>query len=271
MDNANHIEFRIKDIAKIFSLSPKKAEYYEKNGIISTIRDSKNNYRYFNLHNICEITRAKMYRAYGISIKDTAALIEATDLKPIGDLFESKISELEIQLKHKILLLEALKSKAAQIEKIMAGKNEFEIIDHPPIHYSSINATNYYPDIIASKLERWRKVPEFSDPCIFYTYKSDISDYAISLGMCMDHHFYEETINDGTTKDSVFDANHVLHTIMPVNEEDVFNPSILEPIFKYAELNGIKLKKDFFCRTFLIIKGEKDHHKCYFEFFAPIF
>ncbi len=267
MYNAKHIGFRIKDIEKIFSISPKKAEYYEKNGIISTIRDSKNNYRYFNLHNICEITRAKMYRAFNISIKDTVSLIEATDLKPIGELFESKISELEIQLKHKTLLLKALKSKASQIKKIMAGKNEFEIIDHPPIHYSTINATNYYPDIIASKLERWRKVPEFSDACISYTYNKDTNNYDIGLGMCMDHHFYEETINDG---DLVFDANHVLHAIIPVNEEDVFNPLILEPIFKYAESNDIKLKNEILCRTFLTLKGEKDLHKCYFEFFVKI-
>ncbi|MDA8227288.1 MAG: hypothetical protein M0T74_06195 [Desulfitobacterium hafniense] len=270
MDNANN-EFSVKDINKMFSISPKKAEYYEKNSIITTMRNSKNNYRFFTLHNICEITRAKMYRALGISIKETSNIIKEADLKKIGDVFESRISKLEEQIKYQTLILEILKSRSNRIIEILDGQlNKFEIISRPPIHYSLINIKEYYPDKIVSKLGRWREAPAFSEACISYAHNKETDDYDISVGLCMDHHFYEEIINSKTPDDLVLEADHVLYTVMLVNEDDVFNPSIIEPILKYAESKGISLKSEIFCRTFLVLKGEKDHHNCYFEFFAQI-
>lgn len=271
MRNDNQDKLSIKDINRIFSISPKKAEYYEKHGIITTVRNPQNNYRYFSWHNICEIIRARMYRSLDISVKDTSSIMEASDLAMIDALFESKIVVFEEQIKHSALVLEVLRSRHDRIKRIQdGGINNFEIIEHEPIYYSLIKATDYHPDVVVPNLKRWLEVPEFSEACISYKHIEETNNYDISLGMCMDQRYYEETLKDELSDRIFFDLRHALYTVMLVNEEDISNPSVIDPILEYAESRGIQLAQEIFCRTFLILKGEKGHHKCYFEFFAQI-
>ena len=88
------MDYSIGKVSRMLGLSVEGIRNYEKSGIISSKREDGSNYRKYSYLDIASLIRAKMYRAYGFSIRETGDLTNHLSLEEIAAAFDEKITEL---------------------------------------------------------------------------------------------------------------------------------------------------------------------------------
>ena len=109
------MQYSIGKVSKLLGLSVEGIRKYEKSGIISSDRDDSSNYRKYSYLDIASLIRAKMYRSYGFSLKETQDLTNNCSLDEIAAAFKTKESELSQDI---LLLTEKIHFIEEQIEEI---------------------------------------------------------------------------------------------------------------------------------------------------------
>ncbi|MBP3488343.1 MAG: MerR family transcriptional regulator [Roseburia sp.] len=118
-------KFPIGDTSKMFGISANTLRYYEKMGILHSIRDENNNYRYYDLAGITTLHSVIFLRSLGLPIEkiqnyfidsDVAALKEGiaqtkTELK-------DQITELQKKLRYLTYLSEEISNIEAHLSQI---------------------------------------------------------------------------------------------------------------------------------------------------------
>ena len=89
-----NMDYSIGKVSRMLGLSVEGIRNYEKSGIISSKREDGSNYRKYSYLDIASLIRAKMYRAYGFSIRETGELTNHCSLEEIAAAFDDKIREL---------------------------------------------------------------------------------------------------------------------------------------------------------------------------------
>ena len=65
---------KIKDVEKRVGITKANIRYYEKEGLLSPVRDQENNYREYSEGDVKRLEQIKVLRALGISIADIKEL-----------------------------------------------------------------------------------------------------------------------------------------------------------------------------------------------------
>lgn len=69
-------KYSINEAAKIFNVTTNKLRFYEKKGLIKSLRDDTNNYRYYTKEHLVRIQTILMYRVLDFSIEDIKNIID---------------------------------------------------------------------------------------------------------------------------------------------------------------------------------------------------
>lgn len=88
------MRYRISDLSQMAGISSQTLRRYEEQGIIRSIRDEPNGYRYYRPHDLAAIMRVRMYRGYGFSLHEIERLFQ-DNLPGTVALFEARIKGLE--------------------------------------------------------------------------------------------------------------------------------------------------------------------------------
>ncbi len=120
------MDYSIGKVSKLLDISVEGIRNYEKSDIIQSKRDDGSNYRKFSYLDIASLIRAKIFRSYGFSIKETGDLTNDSQLEEIVDAFAAKQEEIAaeihlLQEKHDWL---AQQKQLTQIVDAKVGKIE---------------------------------------------------------------------------------------------------------------------------------------------------
>ena len=90
---------KISDAAKLLGISTDTIRYYEKEGVITPKRTSKNNYRDLDNRDIISLLICIYNRKIGYSMKGSVEYVEGIPVSKITDILNKKIDELELEVK----------------------------------------------------------------------------------------------------------------------------------------------------------------------------
>ena len=85
--------YTIGELAKILGITAETIRYYERKGIIAPIHDQETGYRYYTTWDLHMLIRARCYLGFGLSIEETAGILQSKSLEEIDDLFRLKLNE----------------------------------------------------------------------------------------------------------------------------------------------------------------------------------
>ena len=80
--------YTIGELAKILGITAETIRYYERKGIIAPIHDQETGYRYYTTWDLHMLIRARCYLGFGLSIEETAGILQSKSLEEIDDLLE---------------------------------------------------------------------------------------------------------------------------------------------------------------------------------------
>lgn len=82
--------YTIGELAKILGITAETIRYYERKGIIAPIHDQETGYRYYTTWDLHMLIRARCYLGFGLSIEETAGILQSKSLEEIDDLLEEQ-------------------------------------------------------------------------------------------------------------------------------------------------------------------------------------
>lgn len=86
--------YRIGEVADFLSLTKEGIRYYEKKGIITSVRDENNDYRYYPRFEITKLKHIRALQSIGYSLDEACALSIRIDWNN-SDAFDEKLRELD--------------------------------------------------------------------------------------------------------------------------------------------------------------------------------
>ncbi len=92
----------IGELSKFLGVSVHTIKYYEKQGLISSVRDEKSNYRYYDIHVCTDLYECVKYRNMGFSVKDSQILLREADTNKVDDMVKVRLQEVDAQIEELI-------------------------------------------------------------------------------------------------------------------------------------------------------------------------
>jgi MerR family Zn(II)-responsive transcriptional regulator of zntA len=117
---------KISQLAKLSGMSAHTLRYYEKSGLITSIKRSGNNYREYSEDDVATALFIKRCKSSGFSLSDTAKLIVIKDAKDAHTCSEAKVIAQEkiVEISRQIEQLAALKLVLHELSDTCCGGNE---------------------------------------------------------------------------------------------------------------------------------------------------
>ena len=260
-------KYRTGDIARLLSMTNEGVRFMEKEGIISSVRDETNGYRYYDYDQFVRLKRARSYRTMGYSLAEAKKMTQ--------NLAENEVEEALMQK------LEELAQKEKEIKKfqfiIQEQYNSFLLAKN---HIIDVQMN---PEFIA--LETKRNGSAYSSP---FLSGNEWNKYVSSWVLCMPtvkmFAWYSEedperkgmviTFDDfqksGLTSidDLVhFPASRCVHGAV---EAPVFEVPDFQPFYSWADENHFILSDKKYCIMQMTYQTSSGRTMCVHEVFIPI-
>lgn len=138
---------KVSDLQHWLGMSENGLRLYEKEGIISPERNEENGYRQLNISDGDKMFQGRIYTGYGLSLKQTANLLQTADFK----MHYLNLEELETRLQEEILLANYkahyLNLHIKLLRKFMDNPYDVQIVPNPqlaflPVHDQHQNKAN---------------------------------------------------------------------------------------------------------------------------------
>ena len=79
---------KIGEVAELLGITPSAIRKYEEKGILKSRRQTGNDYRQYDVHDIAKLIRARMYKNMGFSITETAGILNDTRIEEYAEVIE---------------------------------------------------------------------------------------------------------------------------------------------------------------------------------------
>lgn len=109
--------YTIGELAKILGITAETIRYYERKGIIAPIYDQETGYRYYTTWDLHMLIRARCYLGFGLSIEETAGILQSKSLEEIDDLLEEQEQIIQKNIIYQMNLLKRLRTNRKLISR----------------------------------------------------------------------------------------------------------------------------------------------------------
>lgn len=134
MDDYQSPLHTIKDVAQLLNISTDAIRLYEKEGLVTPIRNEENGYRYYDLGLIEQIMGITLYRQLDISLQEIKQIFKMRSLKQIIPKFQDLIAENEAELKRLTNKIHKMKFMVNHLQTVDASDGIIEIRDLPKLY-----------------------------------------------------------------------------------------------------------------------------------------
>jgi len=163
-------KYTIREVADLIGLSPDAIRLYEKEGLISPLRDPSNGYRYYGPDEIQRIMGIHLYRQLGVSIPEIRNIYSASSLSNVADRFNFFINQTEQEIHRLQNKLEKLLFMKQHLENLQEGHRQCSIQTLPTLYIL------YQQDFSKSLYDNMKTVltsPSFSYGNFFYSLRTN--------------------------------------------------------------------------------------------------
>lgn len=89
------MRYRIGEMAEFFGMTKEGVRFMERQGVIHSVRDENNGYRYFPRDEITRLKQIRRYQGLGFSLDEARQMVCETSREDIADKIDTKMRELE--------------------------------------------------------------------------------------------------------------------------------------------------------------------------------
>lgn len=261
--------YTIHEISKLLGISSDAIRLYEKEGLVTPVRDPQNGYRYYETLEIQRIMGIHLYRQLDVSIAEIRNLLTATSLNKVSDNFSYLVLHTENEIERLQKKLEKLRFMKQHMDNLIDGQINFCIKELPafyPIYHQDFSQLIYsnMKDILAS--------PIFSFGNFCYSLEAGTDAHYVSKAL-------QFTIREPMMKvcpwydkaDSFprIESCRCLYTVVkaPIYSELHWN---LSELLSYAKENNIRCASQAYAFYVFSIVPE-DTVIDYYEVYLPVF
>ena len=260
--------YTIHQISKLLGISADAIRLYEKEGLVTPVRNPQNGYRYYETQEIQRIMGIHLYRQLNVSIAEIRNLMSSTSLPEVADGFASLTLQTENEIEHLQKRLEKLRFMKQHLDNLIDGQLHCSIRDLPAFY------TLYHQD--------------FSQP-LYSNMKDILTSPIFSFGnFCYslektDHHFYRSKALQFAVREPMMNicpwANNAdsfpriegCRCIYSVVEAPVYSELNwhLENMISYANEQGVTCSPNAYA-FYIFSLVPKDTIIDYYEVYLPI-
>ena len=125
------MRYRTGELAGFFGMTKEGIRYLERQGIIKSVRDEKNGYRYFPREEITRLKQIRSYQSIGFGLDEAHSMVCLTRREQLLERLDEKISELEEKAASIERIKEMLIGQRRAAEKTLTDAGSFEIVMRP--------------------------------------------------------------------------------------------------------------------------------------------
>lgn len=125
------MRYRIGEVADFFGMTKEGIRYLERQGIIRSVRDESNGYRYFPREEITRLKQIKRFQGLGFSLEEAQDLICETSREDVAGRLDTKLAELEIKEQQIKRMKARLRSQQEVVRHLMESKEHFWLDTRP--------------------------------------------------------------------------------------------------------------------------------------------
>ena len=237
---------KISDAAKLLGISTDTIRYYEKEGVITPKRTSKNNYRDLDNRDIISLLICIYNRKIGYSMKESVEYVEGIPVSKITDILNKKIDELELEVKETKNLINYLTTLKMESEIDFYNIGNYWITVEPKcyllpyakISQSEICFTKDNPRYYAKLFEylpfiNQAQVTNVENICDF---PQSVTEWFFVIPEIIYNQIPQEFLEDA----KVMPRRHCLNTVVINEDWEYPNTEIFRDIFNYLKKHNIK-------------------------------
>ena len=237
---------KISDAAKLLGISTDTIRYYEKEGVITPKRTSKNNYRDLDNRDIISLLICIYNRKIGYSMKESVEYVEGIPVSKITDILNKKIDELELEVKETKNLINYLTTLKMESEIDFYNIGNYWITVEPKcyllpyakISQSEICFTKDNPRYYAKLFEylpfiNQAQVTNVENIC---DSPQSVTEWFFVIPEIIYNQIPQEFLEDA----KVMPRRHCLNTVVINEDWEYPNTEIFRDIFNYLKKHNIK-------------------------------
>lgn len=126
--------YTINEISKLLGISSDAIRLYEKEGLVTPVRDPQNGYRYYETLEIQRIMGIHLYRQLDVSIAEIRNLMNTNSLSEVSDNFSYLILHTENKIECLQNRLEKLRFMKQHLDNLIEGQIHCSIKELPAIY-----------------------------------------------------------------------------------------------------------------------------------------
>lgn len=127
------MRYRIGEVAEFFGMTKEGVRYLERQGIIRSMRDERNGYRYFPREEITRLKQIRSFQSIGFGLEEAHSMVCLTPREELLGRLDEKIAELESKAAAIERIRKMIAGQREVAEKTLAGAGTFEVVMRPEL------------------------------------------------------------------------------------------------------------------------------------------
>ncbi|MCC8120554.1 MAG: MerR family transcriptional regulator [Oscillospiraceae bacterium] len=127
------MKYKIGEVGHILGISPDLLRHYEKKGIVHPLKDSTNDYRYYEPWDINFLMDCIWYKSFHFSLDQVAHLITDSTAQEVAEQLDQKVEQLREQIRRNELLVRRAREHRADLARLEGQVGQCVLRDSPEI------------------------------------------------------------------------------------------------------------------------------------------
>ena len=268
------MKYKIGTVARLLGVSPEALRLYERNGILVSERgEGENGYRYYSRLDITALLRARAYHQYGVSLRETEALINTDDAAFARREYERKAEDLEQEIRRKQQILDYLKGILKLLEQLGSELWTIRPAIRPGLYRLEFMKGEEL--ILAPEqldlFPKWVGLAPFAFPSQrnSWTALESGRDESFSALGILDTDAQSLGLPDFLSQGVYYPPVPSLYTVVEVSGENASCVGYLSHLADYVRRHHITVTGDPVCRTFLSM-NKRENYRRFRQIWLPV-
>lgn len=124
-------KYSIHEVAELLNISADAIRLYEKEGLVSPLRNESNGYRYYETEQIHRIMGIALYRQIGVGLSEIKKLFYVTEFPSLSAEFQALIDDNDRQIRHLQRKIEKMQFMKKHLESLQSGIGNYSVRQLP--------------------------------------------------------------------------------------------------------------------------------------------
>ena len=263
------VRHTIHEVATLLGISTDTIRLYEKEGLVSPLRDPSNGYRYYDAEQIHRVMGIYLYRQLHVSISEIREILAASSLYDVCNYFGSFIQSREIKIHEIQHEIQKLTFMQQHLNRLAQSVNNC-CLRPMPSHY--ILYEQPFSDLLYNQLKGIFRSPSFSfgNFCYTLSLNSGFSYQPTSLRFLVQDSMMD--LSPYSASRHLFPFHKSRSCVYSVYAFDHDFPPVwdLSPLLDYAKDQQLSCSNEAYAIYVYSLMGDSEKIFNYYEVYVPL-